>query len=54
MEVRLDLQAKSVPGKDLPHLLAGLLHLPGVEGADTQEVVAIEPDFFLYIFFISI
>ena len=44
LEVRLDLQAKSVPGKDLPHLLAGLLHLPGVEGAGIQEVVAVEPD----------
>ena len=42
LEVRLDLQAESVPGKDLPHLLAGLLHLSGVEGADTQEVVAVE------------
>ena len=31
-----------MPGEDLPHLLAGLLHLPGVQGADAQEVVAVE------------
>ena len=45
MEVGLDLQPKSVPGKDLPHLLAGLLHLPGAQGAGTQEVVAVEAHF---------
>ena len=41
-EVGLDLQAKSVAPEDLPHPLASLLHLPGAEGADTEEVVPVE------------